>query len=86
MEKYLNNFKLVRQKLKAVEEKDNIRNFQPPINGKEIMTIFNLPPGKEIGILKNFVKDAILDGKIENNKEQVLKLLKTKATELKIKF
>ena len=86
VEKYLNNFKLVRQKLKAVEEKDNIRNFQPPINGKEIMTIFNLPPGKEIGILKNFVKDAILDGKIENNKEQVLKLLKTKATELKIKF
>ena len=53
--------KTLRQKLKDVEKKDHIRNFQPPIDGLEIMQLFNIQPGKEIGILKNAIKDAILE-------------------------
>ena len=75
VKKYLNNFKLVREKLRDVEEKDQIRNFQPPINGLEIMRLFNIKQGREIGILKNSIKNAILDGKIKNNKEDALKFI-----------
>tara|TARA_X000000368_G_scaffold419095_1_gene422457 strand:+ start:16804 stop:18225 length:1422 start_codon:yes stop_codon:yes gene_type:complete len=72
VKKYLNNFKLVRQKLKDVEAKDHIRNFQPPVDGLEIMKIFNMKQGHEIGILKSAIKNAILDGKINNNKKEAL--------------
>jgi putative nucleotidyltransferase with HDIG domain len=65
--RYLSNFNKVEQKISEVEARDKIRNFQPPIRGEEIMRIFNLPPGREIGIIKNEIKEAILDGKIENN-------------------
>ena len=82
--KYIDNFKLVRKKLKEVEEKDHIRNWQPPINGQEIMEIFNIKAGKDVGILKNSLKDAILDGKIKNNRESALTFMKNKAKELNL--
>ena len=84
-EKYLNNFKIVRQKIKIVEERDKIRNFQPPISGKFIMSIFNLKPSREVGILKEKIKDAILDGKIENEYNSAFELLLKEGTKMGLK-
>ena len=67
VQKYRRNFENVRRKLASVEEKDNIRNFQPPITGKEIMDIFKMEPCKEVGVLKNEIKEAILEGEIRND-------------------
>jgi poly(A) polymerase len=67
--KYHQNFELVRTKIKEVEERDHIRNFQPPISGEEIMNAFNLQPCKEIGIIKEAIKEAILEGEIPNEHE-----------------
>ncbi|MCX8523048.1 CCA tRNA nucleotidyltransferase [Chryseobacterium formosus] len=69
-EKFKKNFEYVAVKIKEVEEKDQVRNFQPPISGEEIMTMFNLKPGREIGILKEKVKEAILEGEIGNDSEE----------------
>jgi len=69
-ENYIKNFILVEEKIKKVEEKDKIRNFQPPISGELIMKTFNIHPSKEIGIIKESIKEAILEGEIENNYEK----------------
>lgn len=78
---FLANFKLVRSKLKEIEEKDRIRNFQPPIDGLQIMEMFNLPPGRTVGELKSAIKDAILDGVIPNEYDAVYNFLVKTATE-----
>lgn len=69
-EKFKKNFEYVAKKIKEVEEKDHVRNFQPPISGEEIMEMFQLKPGREIGILKDKVKEAILEGEIANDKDE----------------
>lgn len=82
VKKYLANFELVRTRLKELEEKDKLRNWQPPISGEEIMHIFNIPPSKKVGDLKNALKDAIFDGLIPNEKEAALIFIKEKAKEM----
>ena len=82
VKKYLHNFEIVRQKLIEIEEKDKIRNWQPPITGEQIMTLYNIMPSKKIGLLKNALKDAILDGLVGNNFEEAKKFLDVKINEL----
>ncbi len=83
--RYLKNFQEVREKLKEIEEKDSIRNFQPPVSGTLIMETFNLPQCKEVGIIKSAIKEAILDGIINNNFDQAYKFMLEKANELGLK-
>lgn len=85
VKQYMHNFEIVRQKMLEIEEKDRVRNFQPPVCGEEIMRIFDLAPCKEIGVLKNTVKDAILDGIIPNEKQAALDLLYSEAKKLGLK-
>lgn len=89
VKKYKNNFELVAQKLKQVEEKDRIRNFQPPVSGELIMETFGIGPSAEIGIIKSNIKEAILEGQIENSTEQAFDLMLKLGEELglnRIKF
>jgi len=82
IKEHLDNFQIVRQKLKEIEEKDTIRNFQPPISGDIIIKTFNIKPCKEVGILKNAIKDAILDGEIPNKYENAFQFMLKKGEEL----
>ena len=75
VKRFSDNFQLVRRKLKELEEKDHIRNFQPPVDGEEIMRVFGIPPCNVIGELKSQIKDAILDGKIANEHDAAYQLL-----------
>lgn len=80
--KYHNNFEIVRQKIVEVEEKDSIRNFQPPITGEQIMEFYDLKPSKEIGILKDAIKEAILEGEIANDYNEAYDFMVKRATKL----
>ncbi|NCT76166.1 MAG: HD domain-containing protein [Chitinophagaceae bacterium] len=82
VKRYLENFQLVRQRCREVEEKDHIRSWQPPVRGETIMEMFGLPPSKPVGILKDALKDAILDGEIANTVEAAEAFLIKKAAEI----
>ncbi len=86
IKKYRNNFELVQQKLKDVEEKDQIRNWQPPVSGDDIMTAFNIKAGREVGIIKNQIREAILDGDIPNNRQEALQLMAKLGADLGLKL
>ncbi len=80
--KFLDNFRLVREKLKDLEDRDYKRLLQPVVDGNEIMDIFNLKPSREVGVLKKYLKDAVLDNKVENEREPLMQLLMKKAHDM----
>ncbi|WP_442590326.1 CCA tRNA nucleotidyltransferase [Pedobacter sp. AW31-3R] len=82
IKKYRNNFELVKQKLKDVEERDKIRNWQPPVSGNDIMEMFGLAAGKEVGIIKNAIREAILEGEITNSQNDAMTFMLIKGKEL----
>ncbi len=85
VKKYRQNFELVQQKLKDVEERDNIRNWQPPVSGNDIMELFGIKEGKEIGIIKNQIREAILEGIILNEREPAINFAISKGIEIGLK-
>jgi putative nucleotidyltransferase with HDIG domain len=82
---FLENFRLVREKLTDLKEKDYKRLLQPVIDGNEIMALFNLRPSREVGVLKQYLKDAVLDNKVENEREPLMSLLLEKAAQMGLK-
>lgn len=85
VKKYRNNFELVQQKLKDVEERDNIRNWQPPVTGLDIMQLFGIGEGREVGIIKNKIREAILEGEIPNEREAAINFTIEKGKEIGLK-
>lgn len=85
VKKYRDNFQLVRQKLKEIEAKDNIRNWQPPVNGEVIMSVFDLQPGREVGLIKTAIREAVLDGVIGNNYHDAYDFMKSEGAKMGLK-
>ena len=81
-QRFRDNFQLVRQKLVDLEERDRIRNFQPPVSGEDIMTTFGIGPCREIGTIKDAIKDAILDGQIPNDRDAAWQMMLHLASDL----
>jgi hypothetical protein len=85
VKRYLDNFELVRKRLAEVEEKDKIRNWQPPVTGEMIMEIFGIGPSKKVGELKNLIREAILEGEIGNTYEAAFSYMLDKAASMNLK-
>jgi len=86
VKEYLTNFKIVRKKLKEIEGKDAVRNFQPPVTGEIIMKTFGIGPCREVGIIKNTIKEAILEGEIHNRYDEAFDFMLKKAAEMGLKL
>ncbi len=84
--RFLSNYEIVRERLKTVEEEDEIRNWQPPVSGDDIMTAFDIKPSREIGIIKDAIREAILDGDIPNDRMAALQLMREKGESLGLTF
>jgi poly(A) polymerase len=82
VKRYLENYEKVKIKLREVEESDHVRNFQPPVTGELIMEIYGIGPSKEVGIIKNQIKEAILEGEISNDYDEAFAFMQRKAAEL----